>query len=630
VRSARAGIGGIAAASALICALSGCPSEPIEDTPTPLARLNPTAVDHIARDVLGSRLSPSSLLPMDPAVEGFDNLSDGQVISASALRLYARAGEELAAEAFAVGTTRSLDLLDGCGRGMFCASFDADAPGLHRIEVTLFWNIPGITPVPPIVLLDGEILGMPPVDGDSVTLEIDVPLFSGAHELTVVPSTMDGTWTDIAFMPGPATVAGPRVQDPDMRAPLRVSLDTCLEGGEASACIGDILHPIQRLAWRHDLSDEEASWSRGLWDAFLAEGADPVDAARWALLAILTAPEFLYRPERIAAAAGDRLSGNELASRLSFWLWASVPDSALLDAAAAGELDTDEGVLAQVRRMMDDPRSASLVHDFAGQWLGLRDIAKVELDTDVFPEFSVELRGSMQEEVRHRLQSMLFDERPWTELLVDSSSRIDGRLADLYGVSAPDDWTTVDLSGVGRTGLLGTAGWLAARSRPGRRSIPARGVWILDRLLCRTPGAPPAGVPPGAIDDAGEASARRTDPACASCHAEIDGLGLGLEQFDASGADRGAPEPVTLPDGSVIDDALDLSGVLAADPDLLSCAVRKSLTYALGRAGHPTDERRIEDLLVQWEEDGLVARSLFERIAVSDAFTRAQPPEVVE
>jgi hypothetical protein len=319
---------------------------------------------------------------------------------------------------------------------------------------------------------------------------------------------------------------------------------------------------------------------------------------------ILAAPSFLFRVEREPAtmAAGSiyRLSNLELASRLSFFLWSSVPDDELLNAAVRGKLKDPAALEQQVQRMLRDPRSNALVNNFATRWLELSKMAGVVPDTDLYREFDENLREAMEKETKLFVASQLQNDRSVMELLTANYSFLNQRLATHYGIPNiyGDHFRRVTFTDGVRGGLLGQGSILTVTSYANRTSVVMRGKWVLSNLLGTPPAEPPADIPP--LKDAGMDGAPRSlrermevhrkNPACASCHMRMDPLGFSLENFDALGKWRtvsdGAPidAVATLPDGTRFEGVTGLRTLLVDNKeDFVRTLSGKLLAYAIGR-----------------------------------------------
>jgi len=420
--------------------------------------------------------------------------------------------------------------------------------------------------------------------------------------------------------------------------PIRESIITCTAPAADAwrACARQILEGFVPRAWRRPPTDEEYERLELLIERALAIDTSFEGAVGVGLQAALVAPSFLYRIERDladGATTAHELDSFELASRLSYFLWSSMPDAELFELAAAGTL-RDPGVIgAQVERMLRDPRAEALVENFAGQWLFIRNVANAAPDPWLYPNFDDALRESMQREMELFFGTFVFEDRNMLEMLTADSTFVDGRLAAHYGIEGVDGDTFVEVSGTGRGGLLRQAGLLTALSYPGRTSPVRRGKFILGQLLCSEPDPAPADA--GGLQEGDELSGlslrermemHRRDPSCAACHSTMDPLGFGLEHYDALGAWRDfyGEDPIdatgVLPDGTSFDGAEELAEVIAANDAYARCIADKLLIYALGRPVKPEDAATIHSITQQFGEGGYRFSQLATAIATSEAF----------
>jgi hypothetical protein len=333
---------------------------------------------------------------------------------------------------------------------------------------------------------------------------------------------------------------------------------------------------------------------------------------RIAFQAILCSPQFLFRLES-PTRDGGRVNDFELATRLSYFLWSSTPDDELFAHAARGTLRRGNTLAAQVRRMLRDPRSRALAENFAGQWLQTRGLREIAPDPARFPDFDEPLRAAMGRETELFFDAVVREDRSVLDFLTADYTFVNERLARHYGLNGVTggEFRKVSLAGTPRGGVLTHAGVLAITSNPTRTSPVKRGKWVLENLLGAPPPAPPAGVEElKEPEKAGGASLRRqlerhrTNPNCASCHAGMDPLGLGLESFDAVGGwrTRDGDQPIdccgVLPDGRKFDGPAGLRAVLLERRWAFArCLTEKLLTYALGRGLRRSDRRTVADVV---------------------------------
>ena len=374
---------------------------------------------------------------------------------------------------------------------------------------------------------------------------------------------------------------------------------------DEAACAAEILSGLARRAFRRPVDEADVEPLLALYEEGRREGGFE-QGIQFAVRGVLIDPEFLFRIERDPAGAAPGkaypVSDLELASRLSFFLWSSLPDDELIDVAAAGRL-REPGVLeGQIARMLGDPRSDAFIDNFFGQWLLLRNMRTVAPDPDAFLDFDENLREAMEEETALFVESQVRGDRSVLDLLRADYTYLNERLARHYGVSNVygNHFRQVKVAGHGRGGLLGQGSILTATSYPNRTSPTKRGLWVLENLLGTPPPPPPPEVPglPDANhpEEARRLSMRermevhRISPVCASCHVLMDPLGFSLENYDGIGAwrttEEGAPIDVssTLPDGSRFDGPAGLRDILlGAEERFVETVTEKLLTYALGR-----------------------------------------------
>ncbi|HVZ20015.1 MAG TPA: DUF1592 domain-containing protein, partial [Vicinamibacterales bacterium] len=370
-------------------------------------------------------------------------------------------------------------------------------------------------------------------------------------------------------------------------------------------CARRILLSLTRHAYRRPTTDADIQdllpfYEKGRREGGGAAGFD--EGVERALERMLVSPQFLFRIEHAPSAGVAPVSDLELASRLSFFLWSSIPDDELLDVAAKGQLHTPAVLDREVRRMLRDPRSSSLVTNFAEQWLFVRDVEAKQPDGLIFPDFDETLRAAMHKETDLFLDSVLRGDRSVLDLLTANYSFINDRLAKHYGISNVEgsDFRRVTFPpGSPRGGLLGQGSILTLTSYATRTSPVVRGKWVLENLLSAAPPPPPPNIPalkttgsePGHTLTMREAmTAHRANPSCATCHARMDPIGFAMENFDAVGRwrdhDNGNPIDASgmLPDGTAFNGMAGLKKILLADRDqFVNTVAEKLLMYALGR-----------------------------------------------
>lgn len=434
-------------------------------------------------------------------------------------------------------------------------------------------------------------------------------------------------------------------------------------GNDPRACGHASLQSLARRAFRRPLTDAETAWIGGLFDGWL-DSESFSTAMELSLQTLLQSPDFLYLVEHgdTGRADGDvvPLTQWEIASRMSFLLWDSMPDEELFAAAEAGLLADPSQRLAQARRMVGDPRSRGAILRFHRQWLGFESIGDIQLDPETFPEeidFITEIRLAFEEEFdRLILETVLGPNGSVEDLMTTRQAWVTRKTAELYGASYDENAPSITIRRmVGmvdeheiemvratlpadqRSGFLTSGTFLAGHAHPRFPSPVLRGVFLRERLLCQPPPAPPDDVPP--IED-GEAQEPKTNrdryalhsqsPACASCHQAIDGVGMTFEHYDSTASfratDNGYPVDAsgeilgTDVDGTVTD-AVDMIGRLATSRTLHDCVVLQWWRYANHRSEASEDGAALAALQDRFWDGGGVVPNLLVDIAISDAFT---------
>jgi hypothetical protein len=483
----------------------------------------------------------------------------------------------------------------GAGADATAAVTDAGDPGrvtLHRLNRLEYDNtvkdLLGVSTTPAGLFPDDEVAGG--FDNAADVLHMSPERYQRYFE--AAKSLAETVWTDDG---------------------LRGRIVTCARDANGK-CARDVISAFGLRAWRRPLTDAEVTAL-----AQPAVAAADADAFKLALersvTVMLASMPFLFKVEtdpQPTSTAPHRLTGYELGARLSYLLWSSMPDDALL---ALGDQLQDDAVLgAQLDRMLDDRRSDGFVRGFAGQWLGVRALASHGVDPGAYPLWNDALRASMTEEM-YRFFGGLLD-RPFSGFLSEDLHYLDAHLVEHYAVSGlPEgDAFVPAVLPLGHTGFLGLAGFLTMTSQTYRTSPSKRGAWIREHLLCDPP-AGHMGSPPALNLGSDAVSPRKAltfalavDASCSECHKTFDGLGFPLEHFDGVGRFRSNYSPtepidakVTLADGTTVDGAGELAAALAKDSRVTACAVRKTLGYALGRVLDAGDVGRLDGLVASWK-----------------------------
>ena len=664
-------------------------------------RLSRTEYRNAVRDLLALDVSVDDLLPADDTSYGFDNIAGVLGVSPTLMERYLSAGRKISrlavaspvpsptAETFRIasdlGQDRRMERLPFGTRGGMVLDYNFPEDAEYVFEILPDGPL-RIEPHDLEVTLDGERIALLTVgkapDPDDPrglytpqieTLEVRTPVTAGPHEVGVAflrktsaepegirklylrPFTGEGSGGDSRFQPyvESLTIAGPYESSgarPVEGTPSRERIFTCRPASgatvEETACAREILSTIARRAYRRPVTDDDVERLLVFYERGRAGGSFDT-GIEMALRRLLVSPEFLFRverdPEGVEGGESYRVSDLELASRLSFFLWSSIPDNELLDVAQRRELSVPAIFEAQIERMLADPRSEALVGNFAGQWLTLRNAAAVQPDEDEFPDFGEALRQGFRRETELLFSSVLREDRSALDLLDADYTFVDERLARHYGIPnvRGSHFRRVALDDGARGGLLGHGSILTVTSYANRTSPVNRGKWVLENILGTPPPPPPPDVPDLETAEGGQALSmreameqHRANPVCASCHRLMDPLGLALENFDAIGRwrdrneTRGAINAAgELPDGTPFDGPAGLKDALLRHPErFVTTVTEKLMTYALGRGIEYYDAPAVRAIVRDAAEDGYRLSSLVKGVVRSAPFQMRRSP----
>jgi hypothetical protein len=409
--------------------------------------------------------------------------------------------------------------------------------------------------------------------------------------------------------------------------------------GTGQACQLEVLRNFASTAWRRPAVDAELA----PYTALAATAATPDEGLALALRGVLTSSKFIFRMEidpDIQNPAAHDLDGYQLASRLSYFLWSTMPDTALLDAAKTGTLLDDAGLTAQLDRMLAADRGLTLVDTFGAQWLNINRMQTVTPDPELFADFDAALRQGMIQEGKAFFTDFLSNDLPLPQLFTADFAYLNARTAEHYGVEGVtgDAVQRVSLEGTDRLGLLTQGAFLVANSNPTRTSPVKRGLYIMERLLCAPPPSPPPGVNTNIDQGSGLedlsvrerlAEHQKKGDTCDSCHKVMDAIGLGLENYDAVGKYRTEDEygeinatgELTVKGESVaFNGAKELGQILTNDPRITQCAVEKLLTFGLGRSFGAPDLELKKALAATTVKNGGGLRAAIKAIVMSNVF----------
>jgi PAS domain-containing protein len=402
-----------------------------------------------------------------------------------------------------------------------------------------------------------------------------------------------------------------------------------------------IVARLAHRAYRRPVTKAEVDRFVGLTKLVRSHGGSFEEGIQVALEAILMSPDFLFRIEKDPPAPGaHRISDIELASRLSYFLWSSMPDDELLSLAEKQQLHSPEVLHAQVKRMLADPKAHSLATNFAGQWLQTRNLQFQKPDRKTFHDYGPQLEDAMRTETEMFFQAVVSEDRSILDFIDGNFTFVNQRLAALYGIPGiqGNEFRRVSLDGTQRSGIITQAAVLTASSYPTRTSPVIRGKWILENILNAPPPAPPANVPALDTKDVGTAAsvrerleAHRANPVCATCHSRMDPLGFALENYDGIGRYRTVDGKIPidakgqLPDGTTFSGATELKALIRTkSPQFVSGLTEKLLTYALGRGVESYDKSAIEKIARQVESNGDRFSVLIDGIVDSAPFQMRQ------
>jgi mono/diheme cytochrome c family protein len=641
-----------------------------------------TIRDLLALDDLPAEMDYELLLPADNASSGFDNIADLLFVSPAIMERYLEAARKLSR--LAVGDPDTPVMVNihrlplqqpqdeeveglplGTRGGLVTDSyFPLDAEYVVRVELERRQRERHEL----AISIDGERVAeaMTGVRDDrgrpQDTFEFRVPVDAGPHRVgaTFVARTaaLDervvrqlrrsrGTLPAIEVV----TISGPYTPTGPGSTPSRERLFSCHPAtvAEEAPCAREILSTLTRRAYRRPVTKTDVDELWPFYEAGVAERGFERGIER-ALERVLVSPQFLFRIERVPPGTkrGQPFSigAFELASRLSYFLWSSMPDDELLEAAESGTLEDSQVLSREIDRLLADRRSDALVDNFAAQWLFLRDVEQRDPDLFLFRDYDENLRKAFVTETELFVASVFRAPRSVLDLITANYTFVNERLARHYGIPhvRGSYFRRVELPADGpRGGLLGQGSILRLTSYPTRTSPVLRGKFVLDNLLASPPPPPPANVPAlvAPTADEGEtltmraAMARhRADPQCAACHAQLDPIGFALEQFDAVGrwrdVDGGKPiETVSeLPDGTKIDGIAGVKAMLIGDPErFVTALTEKLLMYALGRNIQYYDLPAVRRIVRHAAERGYTFKSIVEGIVTSVPFReRWLPP----
>lgn len=630
-------------------------------------RLNRVEYSNTIRDLLGVRYDARTEFPSDDSGHGFDNIGDVLTISPTLMDKYVYAAEVISRRALAADPLPAKPVettYEGKNKTILRLGPTA-IEARHRVEwageYILRIGMPGerdenADPVTLRISRDGETIHEAEVETKPGKLiyfspysEYETRLYIPAGDFTFraafigddFPATLERKELykrDKNKFPDKIMFVGPFPSDIEPESRKRILACDPNSGPE---CVESIVAGLARRAYRRPVTQSEVAQLLRFVDIAQAEDLNVEQGIQLAIQAMLVSPHFLFRIEQSPAPTDPghthRITDYELASRLSYFLWSSMPDDELLALAGQDRLHEPETLRAQVDRLLADPRSQALADNFSGQWLETRNLNSVNPDPELFPAWGTSLREAMKRETALFFEAVLRENLPLGTFLDADFTFLNATLARHYGIEGVrgDDFQRVSLAGKPqRGGVLSQASVLTVTSYPTRTSPVIRGKYVLENILGAPPPEPPADVPALEESSAGpnasvrqQLEAHRSNPACASCHARMDALGFGLENYNAIGQwrDTEKEQPLdasgVLPSGESFNTPSQLRQILSRNTDEFARAItEKMLIYALGRGLEPYDRITVKEILKNVEADNFRFQTVVHEVVGSLPF----------
>ena len=640
-------------------------------------RLNRNEYRNTVRDLLAVDFRADKDFPTDDSGYGFDNIADILTISPVLMEKYLNAAESIASRAMGadplpkkpVETTYELKTKNI--RRLDFSTVEAS----HRVdfdgEYIVRFGFPGeraadAKPVKMGFFMDGVLIQTIDVETKPSKLvyfnpfsdgEIRTYLPEGDHVfraqflndefIKTITDSKDAYSDKKNKFIGSMTFVGPFPSKVEKASRKKILICDVKTGGQA--CVEKIVSNLAHHAYRRPVSKTEVAGLMKFVAMAKAQGQSTEQGIQLAIEAMLVSPQFLFRMEKDAnpldPSKVHSVTDTELASRLSYFLWSSMPDDELMTLAESGKLHEQAVLDAQVKRMMTDNKAGAFATNFAGQWLEIRNLDSIKPDAEKFPLWTPELKDAMRTETSLFFQHALSENRPVSDFLNAKYTYANELLAKFYGIEGVKgpDFRKIELTSDQRGGVLTQASVLAVSSYPSRTSPTIRGKYILNNILGTPPPPPPPDVP--ALDDSKVGSdvslrtqleAHRNNPVCASCHSKMDVLGFGLENYDAIGKwrtmDGKFPIDVggTMPTGKSFKSAAEMRTVLMDSlPQVSRCLVEKIMTYALGRGMQTFDNKTIDEINKKVASDGYHFQTMIYEVVRSLPFQSRRGEQAV-
>lgn len=641
-------------------------------------RLNRTEYSNTIRDLFGVQFRADRDFPADDSGHGFDTIGELLNISPLLMERYMAAAERIALWALSTEIPEKPLEIDyrarderirRMGRSIIEVDHQVEFPGEYIVR----FELPGeraardgvdAAPVMLGLWMDGELLATKQIETKPSGLvyfnpyseeEMRLYLPAGDHVfraafiddefVRTLPEEQVYRTANNKFLDG-IVFNGPFASDEETESRKRIL--TC-DPGTGRACVQEIIGDLARRAYRRPVTEREVEALIDFVDLAQENGQTVEEGLQLAIQAMLVSPHFLFRIERDPdprdPSSIHEVSQFELASRLSYFLWSSMPDEELFSLAEEGRLSDPATLDAQVDRMLSDPRAAAFAENFAGQWLETRNLDVVRPDPDLFAAWDIELRESMKRETAMFFQHVMSENRPISDFLDADYTFLNERLAAHYGIEGVTgpEFRRVDLATEQRGGILGQGAVLTVSSYPTRTSPVIRGKYVLENVLGLPPPPPPPDVP--ALEASGDGTTRsmreqlslhRSNPICSSCHSKMDPLGFGLENYDAIGrwreSDGEFPIDPTgaLPDGEAFATSAEMRAMLARQlPQFSRALTEKMLTYALRRGLEVYDRPTVEKIQTALESEDYRLQTMVREIVKSLPFQARRGEDVL-
>jgi len=627
-----------------------------------MRRLNRQEYNNTIRDLTGLDLHLAEDFPSDDVGYGFDNIGDVLSISPLLMEKYLRAAEVVAQRAIVVPdnkpsrfdgervkTTNGVNVAEGNSLFFFSngqAYIDQymTMAGTYHVRASAYGQQAGSESAKMGLLIDGKQVqefDVAAVEAHPQIYEASIELDAGKHRIALA-------FLNDYYKPGKPPedrnliVKFFELSKPPLKAASLPESHSAIifvhpDGANWKPAAQQIISRFALRAFRRPPTTTEVSRLMQLAEYVIKDGQPFEKAIQLCVQAVLSSPNFLFRVETDTQA--QNLNGYELASRLSYFLWGSMPDSELFSLAQSGSLQKPEVLKSQVKRMLKDPRISALADNFAEEWLNLRKLALINPDPAQFGDFSESLRSAMLKETKLFFDGVVQNDRSVIDFLNAKYTYINGPLAKHYGIEGVDgdEFRKVSLTGTPRQGLLTQASILTLTSNPTRTSPVKRGKWILEQILNAPLPPPPPNV--GVLPDDGKQMAaaslrqkmevHRRNPMCATCHKKMDPLGFSLENFDAVGRWRSKDgkdvidASGVLPDGTKFSGPTELSTLLLKQKkDFIEGLSEKLLTYAIGRGVEPYDKCSVDEISQSCASNSYHFSSLINAIVLSDPFRK--------